>query len=470
MSVSAREYALCLGAEYAEEDDEKPKLTPEATGLPQLRRYLFHVPAQTNYRTLHYHVFETLPEIAARIERILEKFDDDEGYTEMREYLAEQLPQVRSSIENLAISLPNERVVRPFVGDGVKPRIKAGMKAVVQALANPVVYYSTFSKMLKENGIPVNGAGLGLNLNQEILNAMVNFINGWHDKMQDETEDIATTLDEAIQAVLKELRKYVYSYDGDSDLKDRVIELLETTTRRISMAYGKMAALLQTKLREIHHLYSTEVNIKCPIALEMKDIYRNVLMQHLTQPGAGSYARQRAHLLGSLVDPDWPKLPLAEVMEQKIVTAQVGSWKECCRQYVVEAMTLLQDFARATDETLDNGALLTSEHRRVREQLEALIPEFKRQLNRVQNQFPVAGTARASSVPKTPSNKRKTDDERSATQPPTSESHEAKRLKTLSQLSQIRATSAQPVAWLRERFLARFEQTSRPVVKREPSP
>ena len=86
LPVSAREYSLCLDAE---QDDEKPRLTPEATGLPALRHYLFSLPVQTNHRTLHYHVFETFPDIVAQIQRILEKFDDDGSYAKMRKYLAE---------------------------------------------------------------------------------------------------------------------------------------------------------------------------------------------------------------------------------------------------------------------------------------------------------------------------------------------------------------------------------------------
>lgn len=152
LSVSAREYSLCTDvAELAEEDGERPSLTPEATGLPRLRRYLFHLPAQTNYRTLHYHVFETLPDIVTRVQRILEKFDGDEGYTQMRKYFAEQLPIIRSSIGTLAKRLPRERVLKPFDEGSSKSHIMTGLKGVVQALASPIVYYPTFTKMLKEN-------------------------------------------------------------------------------------------------------------------------------------------------------------------------------------------------------------------------------------------------------------------------------------------------------------------------------
>ncbi|KAH6629557.1 hypothetical protein C7974DRAFT_454348 [Boeremia exigua] len=459
LSVSARQYSICTDAE---QDDEKPKLTPAATGIPQLRRYLFHLPAQTNYRTLHYHVFETLPDIVRQIQRILEKFGDDEGYAQMREYLTERLLQVHSSIRMLATSLPTERVSQPFIEGGVKSRINTGLKAVVQTLASPFLYYPTFSKMLKENGIPVNGAGLGRNLNQEILDTMVEFIHSWRDKMQTETEDIALKLDEPVQAVLNDLRNRVQGYEGDPELKSRATELLDTTTRRIAMAYGKMAALLQSKLREVHFMFSNETNVKCPIALEMMEIYRSVLLQQLIQPGPGSYARQRAHLIESLIAPDWPKPPFSDVMEQKIANTQVESWKDCCEQYVEEATALLQVFARSIDELLDTGAQLTSDHRRVREQLEALLPQFKKQLYRVQSRFPGTDTSGAFV-----SNKRKAGGERAATQPPTSW-NDVKRSKSSVQAIRYRGVSEQHIGKLRERFLSNLQHESNPVIKREP--
>ena len=149
-----------------------------------------------------------------------------------------------------------------------------------------------------------------------------------------------------------------------------------------------------------------------------------------------------------------------------------------------ECHGLLQDFARTVDGLLDNGALLNSEHRRVRTELDTLLPGFQKQLRLVQSQFSgmegqIPGSAsrpnfapRLSNVAKINggANKRKADDGRAATQPPTSEPRGEKRMKTASQPSQFRAMSAQPVAWLRERFLARVEQAQEPAIKSEPSP
>ncbi|KAF2996845.1 hypothetical protein E8E13_003719 [Curvularia kusanoi] len=470
LSISASEYQLCLGNED-DDEDEKPKLTPHATGLPQLRRYLFHLPAQTNFRTLHHHVFETLPDIAGHIQRILEKFEDDDRYAQMRENLHERLPFLRTSLEDLATSLPHEHAIGPFLEPEVKACINSGLSQFVQSLSSPALYYATFSKMLRENGIPTNGKGLGKNLNNEILQTMIEHVNNWHSLMQQETDGIAMNLDKPLQDILPKLKNDIQAYNGNFELKNRAGELLDTTIRRILMAYGKLVGLLTSKLRDIYLLYSTEVNVQCPVALEMKDVYQQIIKAQLAQPGKGSYSRQQAHLLRCLLTPDWPKQALPKALGTKILRAQVDSWSECCQQYVNEAMILLERFAQAMEDMCDNGQHLTSNHRRIREQIDSILPGFERQLDQIQRQFPgvessvdSASGNRANSA----SNKRKSRDERAATQPPPRDFRASKRPKINTQSSSTRAMSIQPVVWLRERFLSRFDQPQGSGIKREP--
>jgi hypothetical protein len=326
--------------------------------------------------------------------------------------------------------------------------------------------------MLRENGIPTNGKGLGRNLNNDILSTMIDFINRWHDNMQGHTDDIAIKIDAPIQAVFTTLRTHVQAYDGNAELKSRASELLDTTIRRVGMAYGKLVALLQSKLREVHLLYTTEVNVQCPIALEMRGIYRTVLLRQLDQPGQGSFSRQRAHLLQCLLKPDWPNQTLPRVIEQRILRTQVETWKQCCQQYVAEAMELLQCFAQAMRDMCDNGQLLTSDHRRVRQQLDAILPNFEAQLDQIQFHFQVAEAERApapSYGASADSNKRKFRDDRAATQPPTSNFDVSKRFRVNTQPPTPRSMSTQLAMWtLRERFSSRIEPRMGPSLKKEP--
>jgi hypothetical protein len=302
LPVSATEYQSHLGCEDA---DEQPKISPEATGLPQLRRYLFHLPAQTNFRTLRHHVFETLPDIVGRIQRINKKFESDGGSEHMRQKFDENLPGLRKIFAGLAESLPDECVTKPFTQHEIDTYINPRLEQFVSDLCTSKgVYYQTFSKMLRENGIPTNGSGLGRNLNNEILNTMVQSINAWHVSMQGKTCEIAERLDEPSKAVLKALREHIQSSRSNREVTNRVNALLDTTIRRLGISYGKLTVRLLNELREIHLRHSTEVNVKCPIAMEMKYVYRTVILEHLGQPGTGSYNRQRTHLLKCLTIPD----------------------------------------------------------------------------------------------------------------------------------------------------------------------
>jgi hypothetical protein len=404
--VSAKQYSLCLD-EF--EEEAQSILTPDGTGLPRLRQYLFSLPSQTNYRMLHHHVFETLPDIVTQVQRIHEKFDEDEGYAQMRSDLSEELPNTREFLKNLAQSLPVNHPVKPMDLTNVNCSIIQCLTKFVRNLAHPIVRHRSLVKMLMENGIPVNGVARGRNLNDEILRTMLLPITKWYEEMRERTKDIAMHLHASVENVLKHLNAHVENLSCDPELKGRASDALDTTSRRIDIAYGDLAALLQKTLRKNYLLFTTEVNIKCPIALAMKPIYHSVLA---VRGGKGAHRRHLQHLNQYLVQPFWPSEPFPDIMATKISDAQRASWQQCCEDYVSEAMTLLENFARIVDELLEVEEYTTSEFCQVREELFALLPGFERKLALVQKQFPGTETLHVSA-----SKKRKHDDERLAIEP-----------------------------------------------------
>lgn len=134
LSVPTEQYQLCTGMIIGDnEGDEvpKPKLKPEATSIPELRQHLLSLPAQTNFRALHHHVFETLPDIVVRIQRILEKFyKDDEDYNRMRGYFARKLLTLHGTVDSLADSLLVDNVIVPWNSKNTEMTIKPVCKTI----------------------------------------------------------------------------------------------------------------------------------------------------------------------------------------------------------------------------------------------------------------------------------------------------------------------------------------------------
>jgi hypothetical protein len=467
LSVSAREYALCVDPLQ----DEEPKISPEATGIPALRRYLFTLPAQTNYRTLHHHVFETLPDLVVQIKRILDKFSNSEDYTRMRVLVIEQLAKLREMLESLATSLPREHVESPWTASD-RHVIIPKLTSIINDLAQPAVYYSTFEKMLRENGIPVNGKALGRNLNEEILATMSNYIETWNVKMMTQIETLAAKLESPLGILQKNVKDCIGEFSGNPDLKQAADDALDRTSRRLGMAYGKLSAALTSTLRENYLHFTTEINIECPFAQELKPVYQDTLQQ---QGGSGAYARKRNHLSQAITyKSSQTTATFVERMEAQIIKRQVDGWSRCCDDFVKEVIALLEEYERITRELLDDEAHTSPEFGQAQERLKAALPLFEQRLQLLQEQF---SEAKMNPHHGTPNTKRKRGDRHStgdnnktrgsfnqdrldraeSMQCPTSSAGAGPSDSPI-KTEYGRAMSAQPVAHKRQKFLLRFQK------------
>ena len=108
--TSARQYQLCK----KKNPEVPPSLDIDATGIPALCLHLLSLPARTNHLTIRTHVFETLPDVLDALKRLLLKFDSDEGYAHMRDYIAQEMPILRNDLEDLSSSLLRDRIEKPL--------------------------------------------------------------------------------------------------------------------------------------------------------------------------------------------------------------------------------------------------------------------------------------------------------------------------------------------------------------------
>lgn len=398
--VSARQYSLCLDGPYSQ---EPPIITAQATGIPRLRQFLLSMPARTNYETLQYHVYETLPDIYSQMQRILTKFVEDAVYAEMRKDLVVWLPTTENSLESSLELLISKSVVKPWDADKAETTIIANLEETVNAFVHPTPYYATFLKFIKENGIPVNGKGKGRNLNIEILDTMKQYIEQWYNQLTGHIAVLAGGLEVPVQIVLRQLRTHLDNLTGHPELKDRANDALETTWRRIGMAQDKLRTDLEARLRATYDNRTTEKHIKSPIALAMVPVYHSVLD---VKGGTGAYRRHRNHLRECLCQPRPPMRRFPQIIATDIANAQKESWTQCGREYATEVMALLNRFRDITDELLDSQGYVKADHRECRDTLQTMLPAFEDSIRHVQKVCPrLEGAVDATS------NKRKRADE-----------------------------------------------------------
>ena len=203
--------------------------------------------------------------------------------------------------------------------------------------------------MLRENGIPQNGQGKGRNLNNEILNSFQRSIEEWHLTMEAKIESISSRLLDPVQSVLEQLRGHLDNNEIHFQLKTRADVALNTATSRIRAAFEVLKTNLKAKLQETYSLYTTEVNVKCPVAVEMKPIYHSALAM---RGGRGAYKKTRDELTRRLVVGDGEHNTLPDIMAKKIVTTQKDVWLLCCQGFVNEVINQLRDFRQTTDESV----------------------------------------------------------------------------------------------------------------------
>ncbi|KAF2127584.1 hypothetical protein P153DRAFT_358456 [Dothidotthia symphoricarpi CBS 119687] len=370
---------------------QDPRLDPEASGIPAIRRLLFSLPAESNlliYRNL---VFVVLPALRDQAGRVLEKHIEDKSYADMRKALKEQIPILKRDLERFVATQLRDCIVQPWTWVE-KEDIDGGIQNLArQEWVSPVIYYGGFTKILRENGIPINGKYLGRNLNQDLLRPLEKYINQWHKTMLARAEQLGEGLDKLVGRLGKEVKSCIDKSSAAPALKQRAMEALTNMSERIDVAYRHLLEALNTSLRNTHLRFTTEIDIHCPIAREMKQVYEAALR---VRAGKGVYDRLREAILGWIVTPVSRKpgvlevdISLAKMIGEKIMVQQTEVWKTDCDTFITDAITHLNEFLRITEELLMNSAYETAEHKKMREELRGRLAVFSRRLEEIQVQF-----------------------------------------------------------------------------------
>ncbi|CAO2651542.1 Nn.00g041120.m01.CDS01 [Neocucurbitaria sp. VM-36] len=164
----------------------QPALSPEETGIPQLRRKLKSLPAAQNLKDYDYHIHIGIQALIDKARRTVKQQDRDDGFRTIadaiellgKDFLTRLLVQLQTSFRNIS---------GMSIGK-LGPDLSAFKSRVGLKVENDwfKLRFFTFNRILKGRGIVAKGVskakGLeqGRNLNQELSEILAPGFNRWH--------------------------------------------------------------------------------------------------------------------------------------------------------------------------------------------------------------------------------------------------------------------------------------------------
>ena len=369
-------------------------LDDDSIGIYALRHYLATLSSATNYKNFYDHVHEALPMFRRQASTPLENHIEDKSYAAMRHELKIEIHSLRGELKRRNDSRLQSLVVKPW-SKTEEHDIICGIQDLVQtSWIHPRIYYSGFSKMLAENGIPVNGKYLGHNMNHDLLTVMKMYIDKWYNSLDETIGDFTRRLHRVVENLLERTKLAIGRSSAPSALRVKARVELSSVKQRIKAAKDTLLASLHLSLGETHLNFTTEIDKSCPIAVEMKACYARALDRTVVKSGEGIYNRQRNILQTSMIEgadhcatPGGTLRPLLESIAKKVQAQQKEVWRTHCEMFVASTIEQLEGFSNTAEQLLMNPSYVTGRHKRARGELRKLLSDFDISLASLQSRF-----------------------------------------------------------------------------------
>jgi chromatin segregation and condensation protein Rec8/ScpA/Scc1 (kleisin family) len=149
---------------------------------------------------------------------------------------------------------------------------------------------------------------------------------------------------------------------------------------------------------ENYRYFTTEDDIKCPIARELKTAYAriNVIrMDERPKHRRGIYRQQRAELINTVTDENDGRPNLVDAISAQVKIRQCELWQAVGEEFIAGALEHFEEFVQALAELLENETYMLEAHRLIRKQLAQQLVGFSKDLRSVMDQFTESDSQRA---------------------------------------------------------------------------
>lgn len=158
--------------------DRQPALSPEETGVPVIRRFLYDLPANNNLRDYTYHIKTVVPGFVEKLKRIITQADRNIGFVTIADnfdhlrdrFMRDLVTQIKwHYLEYLKLSISKVRKDAKLYREGVNRKIHERWLLFKCASLNRILKgRGTVPKGVSK----AQGLQAGVNWNQDLANIM----------------------------------------------------------------------------------------------------------------------------------------------------------------------------------------------------------------------------------------------------------------------------------------------------------
>ena len=384
MSISATPYLQWLHDDFRSED---PPLSPEETGVPQLRRTLSLVTADDNYNAIREHVDIALRGISDRASRILKKFQDEDEYVRLcKELINMHHPVLLSTIQNLFDN-------QIFPASPVFPPMRTAILDAIEDVVHMWFHHDgkkiphrSVDKVLRDRGFVIKSKAKAyknrvINYCQELLNVMLPDLEQYFTMWDSRVQNYSNLIEAAIEGFFNKVHEHIRTTTGNHGLKNSAEYEWQKVERAIRAKAQKLKIDMGNIVKRVRINSTAEFDFNGMIVCMNKKIFCQVS----EFSGCGKQSRQESFLKARLTGRGNRRKALPDKVESKIQTQLSNQLPDLISCFVSGLENEFKDFARILDELPITNYTMSAPERDARHHLKHALPAYNQKLSELQH-------------------------------------------------------------------------------------
>jgi hypothetical protein len=380
-TVSASSYMSHLKKGFR----QRPAITPEMSGIPDVRWFMLNQRASANWNAYQEHAFDKMDMFLDKCRRIMEVKRQDNAFAKILPKFTQHVTNLVSRLQTTFDDFLRNGLPRVWFSKFEKHKCQEHLLHMVQGWGK--AHWNTYNKSLRERGTVCqtkssryveSGKRVGyINWNEDVSNAVGADMNEFQDRMSTAVSALAGELNEAITNVCADVSTYIRGLILPSQLKRLALEEWKKRDAKITAQLETTNGLFQEAVRLTLQYATTETDIGCMVAqINMQD-YETIENIPQPRPNQGSkYDRQKDLMRKAMKGQRFGSPNLADRISRSVTQKAKEELRTAFASFLANTVKEFELFNEHMRDRIPPEYELAAKDRRLREDIVKTVPKI----------------------------------------------------------------------------------------------